>query len=270
MNTARIAALARKDLLELLRNPGALFPNILMAAVCILVPLGIGIVMPMMTGETLAEDDDFRRVLRAMAPMLPGLESMRPEAAVQAFFFQQFLTLFLMIPVAGAMAFAAHAVIGEKHGRTLEPLLATPLTTAELLMAKLASALLPSLILEFVALAVYWTAIVVFSEPGVAAIVISLRTALIVALLGPLCAAVALMLALIVSARVNDPRSAQQIGVIVILPITALLAAQLTGLFWLSITWILIASAALGMLFAVLTAVGVALFEREAILTRWK
>ena len=34
------------------------------------------------------------------------------------------------------MSVAAHSVIGEKQARTLEPLLATPLKTSELLAAK--------------------------------------------------------------------------------------------------------------------------------------
>ena len=53
---------------------------------------------------------------------------MSDEAAVQAFIFQQFMLL-LLIPVTGAMAFAGYSLIGEKQGRTLEPLLATPITT---------------------------------------------------------------------------------------------------------------------------------------------
>ena len=51
------------------------------------------------------------------------------RARVQLFLFQQFLMLFLLTPITGAMALAAHAIVGEKQARTLEPLLATPMTT---------------------------------------------------------------------------------------------------------------------------------------------
>ena len=43
------------------------------------------------------------------------------------------------------MSVAAYSVIGEKQARTLEPLLATPITTFELLAAKVLGALLPAL-----------------------------------------------------------------------------------------------------------------------------
>ena len=70
--------------------------------------------------------------------------SLTNEGAVQAFVFQQFLMLQLLIPATGAMAFAGYSLIGEKQGRTLEPLLATPITTPELLIGKGLGALLPS------------------------------------------------------------------------------------------------------------------------------
>ena len=55
------------------------------------------------------------------------------------------------------------------------------------------------------------------------------RTALLFVVLGPLIALVALLLAVIVSSRVNDPRSAQQLGALVVLPITGVFVAQLVG-----------------------------------------
>ena len=60
--------------------------------------------------------------------------------------------LFLLTPITGAMALAAHAVVGEKQARTLEPLLATPITTFELLVAKVLGALLPTLVISFAGL----------------------------------------------------------------------------------------------------------------------
>jgi hypothetical protein len=73
-----------------------------------------------------------------------------------------------------------------------------------------------------------------------------------------------------VSSRVNDARSAQQIGALVILPIAGLLVVQLTGNFILTVPIIAFIALALTGVNAVLTLVGVALFDRESILTRWK
>ena len=88
--------------------------------------------------------------------------------------------------------------------------------------------------------------------------------------LGPLAALAALQLAVCVSSRVNDARSAQQIGALIILPLAGLLVGQLTGT--VSLTGGVIAAIAGGLVvFNVgLMRVGIALFDRESILTRWK
>jgi ABC-2 type transport system permease protein len=69
---------------------------------------------------------------------------------------------------------------------------------------------------------------------------------------------------------VNDTRSAQQIGALVILPIAGLLVVQLTGTFVLTPPVIAYLAIALGGVNIGLMLIGVKLFDREAILTRWK
>ena len=80
----------------------------------------------------------------------------------------------------------------------------------------------------------------------------------------------ALQLAVCVSSRVNDARSAQQIGALIILPIAGLLVLQLTGGVRLTGTVITVLALVLAVLNAGLMRLGVALFDRESILTRWK
>ena len=192
------------------------------------------------------------------------------EAAVQAFIFQQFMLLQLLIPVTGAMAFAGYSLIGEKQGRTLEPLLATPITTAELLIAKGLGALLPSLAIMLGTLAIYLAGMLAFAEPHVFSAVLTARAALLVLGFGPIGALVALQIAILVSARVNDPRTAQQFGALLILPITVAFVMQFNGVIRLTVPVIVIALVVLFVVWVLLVMLGVALFEREAILTRWK
>jgi ABC-2 type transport system permease protein len=83
-------------------------------------------------------------------------------------------------------------------------------------------------------------------------------------------ALVALQIAVLVSSRVNDPRTAQQFGALLILPITAVFVMQFNGVIRLTVPVILTVLAALFVVWVLLVLLGVALFEREAILTRWK
>jgi ABC-2 type transport system permease protein len=88
--------------------------------------------------------------------------------------------------------------------------------------------------------------------------------------LGPLAALAALQLAVCVSSRVNDARTAQQIGVLVILPVSGLLIGQLFGSLQLTGQLILMIAAASLVINAGLMWLGIVLFDRETILTRWK
>jgi ABC-2 type transport system permease protein len=89
-------------------------------------------------------------------------------------------------------------------------------------------------------------------------------------LLGPLAALIALQLAVCISSRVNDPRSAQQIGALIVLPVTAVFILQITGIFQLTGPVIASVALALAGLNIALMLAGIRLFERESILTRWK
>jgi ABC-2 type transport system permease protein len=184
--------------------------------------------------------------------------------------FQQFLVMFLLTPITGAMALAAHAIIGEKQARTLEPLLATPLTTRELLVAKVIGALVPTLAISLVGVVLYFAGIAMLADPGVLAAMATLRTVLLVVLVGPAAALVALQLALLISSRANDPRTAQQFGVLLLLPLAALIVAQFAGSLWLSTPMLTAIGLGLLVVWVLLTLVSVAVFERETILTRWR
>jgi ABC-2 type transport system permease protein len=228
MTLMRIRALLAKELLDLSRNRIALVPVGIITILSLLLPFGIAVAIPFLTGQELGGDADLVRV----SAVVGGQEHLSPSARVQLFLFQQFLMLFLMTPITGAMALAAHAVVGEKQARTLEPLLATPVTTGELLVAKVLGALLPTLAISLAGLGLYLGGIVAMAAPGVAAAMLSRRTLLLVALIGPASALVSLQAAIIISSRVNDARTAQQFGVLIIIPLAAVLVAQFTGSLW--------------------------------------
>jgi ABC-2 type transport system permease protein len=120
------------------------------------------------------------------------------------------------------------------------------------------------------ALMVYVVGMAVLGAPGVVSAVINAHTLLLVLGFGPVAALVALQVAVLVSARVNDPRTAQQFGALLILPITGIFVMQFSGVIRLTTLVIVIMVGALLMLWALLVVLGVSLFEREAILTRWK
>jgi ABC-2 type transport system permease protein len=266
----RVAALVGKELAELARNRSALLPVLAVALVSMVLPFFIGLAVPRLTGDELSSDADLVQALAAAGDELPGAMALPDEAAVQAFVFHRFLTLLLLVPVTGAITFAGHSLVGEKLGRSLEPLLASPLTTTELLIGKVIGALIPSLAVMLGTFAIYLTGIGLLAEPGVLRAMLNARTVLLVFGLGPLASLVALQVGVLVSARVNDPRTAQQFGALLILPLTGLFMAQMTGIFVLTTAMMLAVLAGLAAVWVALLAGGVLLFDRETILTRWR
>jgi ABC-2 type transport system permease protein len=262
----RIRALVAKELLDVRRNPGTLVPVAIVAVLAIALPFVIAIVVPVMTGQPLSDDPDLVRISAAAA----ARRDLPVDSRIQLFVFEQFLLLFLLTPITGAMALAAHAVIGEKQGRTLEPLLATPLTTVELLVAKVLGALLPTLAISAAALVAYFAAIAAAAEPAILLAMATPRTAILVVLVAPAAALVALQAAILVSSRVNDARTAQQFGVLLIVPIAAVMVAQFMGRMWLSASTLAAIGGGLLALWMLLVMATVVVFDRESILTRWR
>jgi ABC-2 type transport system permease protein len=262
----RVRALVAKELIDLRRNRAALLPVALIMALSLAVPFGITIGVPLISGQALSDDPDLARVSVAAGRH----EELSGDGVIELFLFEQFLLLFLLTPMTGAMALAAHAIVGEKQARTLEPLLATPVTTGELLVAKILGAFLPTLLISFAGLAIYFAGIALLADSGVLQAMLTMRTAMLVVVVGPAAALVSLQSAIVISSRVNDARTAQQFGVLIILPLTALLVAQFVGAVWLSaaaLAWIGLGLIGIWML---LLLASVALFDRESILTRWR
>lgn len=266
----RILAVARKDAAELWRNPGALVPAVLMAIASLIPAFLVAVVLPMLVGERLTESDDFTEGAALAIQIVPELGHLDGNALVQGFVFHQFGLLLLMVPVVGSMAIAAHAVIGEKLGRTLEPLLASPVSTGELLTGKTVMPLTFSLALMWLTLVAYVGGIGMVAEPGVWRALAGPRTLFLFFAVGPLLTLVSLLMAVIVSSRVNDPRTAQQLSVLVVMPITLVFVGQFFGQFLLRTGTLITVAIALAILAVMLLWVGVYVFDRERILMRWK
>jgi ABC-2 type transport system permease protein len=270
VNADRVMALMGKELREFRASPSAVLPLVLLIVVCAVLPFVVVYAVPRLTGESLTADRAIQRAIAAWRAHTPGVAGMDADTAAESFFLQQFLLLFVIAPIVGAVALAAYSVVGEKQGRTLEPLLTTPLTTAELLVAKALASFVPAVAAEAAGLAMYFTGAWLLGSAGVLASLCTARSAILVGILGPAASLAALQGAIAVSSRVTDPRSAQQVAVMLVLPLVLMFVGQIAGAFFLATGWLLVLSLAVLGVWWLLVLLSVALFERETILTRWK
>jgi ABC-2 type transport system permease protein len=187
------------------------------------------------------------------------------------FLVSQFMLMFMMLPLAIPVTFASYSIVGEKTTRTLEPVLATPISTLELLMGKALAAMIPAIAATWLSFGIFVIGtLFLASGPGVAARILDPEWLLAILLVGPLLAAAAVSVAVIVSSRANDPRVAEQLSMLVILPLLGLFFGQIAGLFYINQQIVIYMALGLLVIDAVLLFFATQLFERETILTRWK
>ncbi|HEY8179975.1 MAG TPA: ABC transporter permease subunit [Candidatus Limnocylindria bacterium] len=196
----------------------------------------------------------------------PGVD---PKTAAQAFIIQNFMAYFLLIPAMVPMAIATQSVIGEKVARSLEPQLATPLEVPELLAGKTLAAALPAMTATWAVFVLYGLVNGVIADPALTRFVFTDVWLLAMATLIPLICLFSVLLGIVVSSRVNDPRTAQQIGGFVVIPIIAVAVAQFFGgRPTFTIDQVIIGDLLVAGLIGVTLVIGSWAFDREQILTR--
>jgi ABC-2 type transport system permease protein len=179
--------------------------------------------------------------------------------------------LFMLLPLVIPVSIGAYSIVGEKTTRTLEPLLATPITTYELLSGKNLAGVIPAVVATWGGFILYALgAMFITGSPRVVRGLLDPAWILAVVFVGPLMAVLSVNLAIMISSRVNDPRVAEQLSTLVMVPVLALFFAQLSGVFIINRQFVIIAAAVMVLVDLLVLYLAVRLFQREVILTRWK
>jgi len=262
MRSRIVATVLRREWSETVRN------RVLMST--ILIPPMVLTIAPLALAGVIGE--------RALPDVLAvQVLAQRPEWAVftaselaGAFAVQQFLVFFLLMPAYIPLSIATFSIIGEKQARTLEPVLATPIRTVELLTGKAVAALVPGVLAGWITYLAFVALASLVYGPALFGVVTDASWLVGVFILGPAVGLSSVVAGVIVSARVNDPRVAQQVGGIIVVPIIALTLIQATGTLLVGAAGYLLMAAIVFTVSGLGLRVGVALFDREAILTRWR
>jgi ABC-2 type transport system permease protein len=203
--------------------------------------------------------------------LLPMLAGMSSNEIGQALIGIQMSLLYILLPIIITSVIASYSIVGEKTSRTLEPLLATPVRTWELLLGKSLAAMLPAIGATWLGGVIFIACLALLAVSSrVFATVISSGWLIAFLLWTPLLALIGIAIMIAISSRVNDPRTAQQFSVFLVLPFLALIFGQLTGLVILGPVFAL--SVFLVLLVLAILAIWIVtrIFQREVILTRWK
>jgi ABC-2 type transport system permease protein len=189
----------------------------------------------------------------------------------QYFIVSEFMIMFMMIPLFIPVNIASYSIVGEKTTHSLEPLLATPITTGELLAGKNLASVIPAVIATWIGFAIFAVGTLIITGGGtLAARLLDPMWLIAIFVAGPLMAVLSVNFSVIISSRVNDPRVAEQVSAVIIIPILAVFFGQMAGLFILNSLLIFLLCVVLALVDVFMVYLAVRLFQRETILTRWK
>jgi len=260
----KIKTIMRKEWADVFRNRLVLFTVLFIPLTFTAIPVSL-LFLTHGAGAT-----DLMEALPAQAYRLCP-EGLSIGECFQVYVLNQFMLLFMFTPLIVPVTIAAYSVVGEKTTHTLEPLLATPITTFELLMGKNLAAAIPATIGTWISAVIYAIgARLLVGKPQVIAVLFEPMWWIAVFIVGPLLSVLSVNFSLMVSSRVNEPHVAEQLSAVVILPLLLLFFGQVAGLVILNRLLIMILAVVLVVVDALLFYVAIRLFQRETILTRWR
>lgn len=166
---------------------------------------------------------------------------------------------------------ASYSILGEKIEQSLEPLLATPTTESELLFGKTLASFIPAVAIIYANSLIFMILIDLFTNNTFGYLFYPNWTMVFILLVVvPLSSIFSIQLNVIISSRVNDVRTANQLGFLMFLPFMGLYIPLVTNSLSLNITNLTIISIIILLIDITLFYISKSTFSRDKILTMWK
>ena len=252
----------RKEIKEIIKNRSIWLPIL---AVSFLFSIAFPAILTIAVEDIVKDPDTAGFIAKFFGASTNVYESM-----IQ-FMIKQFIIFLLLIPAMLPSLIAPASIVLEKESNTLEPLIATPIKTNELLLGKTLTSMVPSLVISTTNFILITIVVDVFAYVKIGIAPLPTWEWVIAAfILSPVISFIITMISIIVSSKSTDIRSAQGIGAVIIFPIYAIIGFQIAGFFMLNIKYLLVGCLVLVAICPLLLKLAIKVFDRENILTKWK
>jgi len=272
MRVEKAMLVFKKDWCEIRRNYQVILPIVVVPLmISVFLPI-ILTVIPSLAATQGGSLNGFGTLLenlpKHVQEQLAAMTEQQVMIYVMAIYF--FAPFFLIIPLMASSVIASDSFAGEKERKTIEALLATPLSDGELFLGKMLVSFIPSMIVTVVSFAIYTTVfdVLAYNLFNGMLLLPTIDWILLIFGLAPTVALASIGLTVIISARVKGFREAQQISVVLLTPVLALVFGQATGAIIFGPVVILALIGLFGLVDLAVFRVGVKLFKREEILTK--
>jgi len=221
-------------------------------------------------GQAISQNSFFLTVLEKLQNIYPAAADLSPSDQLKLLLLTQFNLYLLLIPTMIAMNSAAFSIVEEKMSKSLEPLLATPVTTKELLIGKALSGAIPALIITWICAIIFVAAVFGIGWGYLTNILLTPSWFISLLILTPAITLLSFLLGVIGSSRAHDARNAQNGALLIIFPLFLLIALQVTGIIWFTAINTLIFGLILIVVNYLVLRLAVRIFNRESIIVNWQ
>jgi ABC-type Na+ efflux pump permease subunit len=195
-----------------------------------------------------------------------------PDTQIMAYVFALYIfaPFFLIIPLMASSVIASDSFAGEKERKTIEALLATPLSDSELMLGKILVAFIPSMLVSIGAFITYTVIVDLLTYTLFEGQLWLPNMLWLITMFGlaPVVALTSIGLTVLISARVKGFREAQQISAVLLVPVLALVFGQITGALIFGPLVVTGLIGLFGIIDLFIFRMSVRLFKREEILTK--
>ncbi len=221
-------------------------------------------------GEKMLASPIFGSAVDTLVRHTPALGQASGDLRLLVLLLTQFNFFLLLIPTMIAISIATFSIVDEKVTGSLEALLATPVRTWELLLGKALAGAIPAIVMTWLYAVISLLIMRLVGWGDAASIVANANWYLMFFLVTPALAMLSFMLGVAGSSRAKDARSAQNLVLVIIFPVFALIGIQVTGVIWFTPLLTIVLALVIAAADVLTLRVTVRLFRRESILTQWR
>ncbi len=221
-------------------------------------------------GEAMVANPFFKGAFDRLLAGIPAVAALPDIDQGKLLLLTQFNFFILIIPTMIAIYSAAYSIVEEKLSRSLEPLLATPVRTWELMLGKALAGAIPALLVTWLCAGLSLGGVAIIGWARLLPYFLNANWFLNIFFLTPAIAILSFLLGVIGSSRAKDFRNAQNLVLFIIFPVFGLIGMQVTGVVWFTPLLTLLLGLAICLIDVLVLRVTVGLFQRESIAVKWR
>jgi ABC-2 type transport system permease protein len=241
MSWSNIFAVAKKDLMEVRQNQGAWVPMLVVPLIFIIIFPMIFLVLP---GQLHLSEDAFgtgaqlKTMLQNMPPEMTrnfaGLDNLQAMSLFMLGY--MFAPFFLIIPLMFSTIIASESFAGERERKTLEALLYSPASDADLFLGKVLAAGVPAVAITWLSFFIYTLEMNIFGNRLFGGFWFPLPSWWpLIFWVAPAIVVFGIAFTVLISIKVQTFMAAYQTSASTVLLVLALVVGQISGVLYLSV-----------------------------------